>query len=369
MTKTRIGIDARLYFQTGVGTYIRNLLSFLPYALGKDTELVVYVLETEASKITVQDRCVVRPVNARWHSLAEQLLFYKNLMNDELDLMHFTYFSYPVLYSRPFIATIHDLTPLLFKTGRASTHLPILYEFKHRVFQYILKKQITDSKHIITPTVTVQNQIAHMYGAHTTEKITALHEGVSNELITAAKDPASNKFLPGLSQEYLLYVGNFYPHKNVERLIMAYKFLQMDHKPQLVLAGPANVFADSLKKAIESSGITGIQFIHDTSHTELVSLYKHARALVNPSLSEGFGLPLVEAAYLKCPIIASDIPVFHELLGDSFISFDPTSEKAISHALQTPVTQLKTAQIAKDCSFKIMTEKTAMLYYDVLANS
>lgn len=368
MKKTRIGIDARLYFQTGVGTYLRNLLSYLPAALGSEIDLYVYVLPEDVASLKLPSQCTIRPVDARWHSISEQLVFYRALMKDELDLTHFTYFSYPFLYSRPFIATIHDLTPLLFKTGRASTHSSLFYEIKHRVFKFILMKQILNAQRIITPTATVKKQITEFYGAQLLSKIMPIYEGMNKELVEASRDTDSNKLLPGLSPEYLLYVGNFYPHKNVERLIMAYKLLQMEEKPPLVLAGPDNVFARALKKSIASSGITGIQFIHDTSHTELISLYKHARALVNPSLSEGFGLPLVEAAYVRCPVIASDIPVFHELLGDLYTKFDPTAVEDIVRALQTPIEKLKTASIPAEFSFKVMTEKTAMLYHDVLSD-
>ena len=334
MNSKRIGIDARLYFQTGVGTYVRNLIRFLPKFTPGNIEFYLYVLPQDIPRITITyPRMKIRPVAASWHSLSEQTTFYDILMKDRLDLMHFTYFSYPVRYKRPFIATIHDLTPLLFKTGRASTMNPLFYELKYRVFRYILKKQIERAVAIITPTNTIKQQIAQIYGVRCGEKTTSIYEGVDYELLEAEQKP-SIQLPKNIPHDYLLYVGNFYPHKNVERLILAYRFIKPTGKPALVLVGPDNFFAKKLRNFIQKSNIDSIYFLHDTSREELVALYKKARALVNPSLSEGFGLPLIEATYFHCPVIASDIPVFKELLGAKYSSFDPTDVSDISSKLE-----------------------------------
>src|SRR5690606_5366249 len=104
-------------------------------------------LEKDSVQIQFENKQFVkREVHSRWHSLSEQLAFYQVLMRDNLDLMHFTYFSYPVLYRRPFVATIHDVTPLIFKTGKASTLPGFLYEIKHSVFQYVMSQQLKNSR-------------------------------------------------------------------------------------------------------------------------------------------------------------------------------------------------------------------------------
>ena len=135
----KIGIDARLYTQTGVGTYLRNLLNYLPASHPQSTKFFVYLLSKDVRAIDIpNDQFVIRGVDAPWHTIREQTVFYQALMHDRLDLMHFTYFSYPVLYKRPFIATVHDVTPILFKTGKASTLNPILFEMKHLAFRFVL---------------------------------------------------------------------------------------------------------------------------------------------------------------------------------------------------------------------------------------
>ncbi len=360
MKPKRIGIDARLYFQTGVGTYLRNLLHFLPEMAPDDVELYVYVLADDVSKITFPDsRFTVCGVDARWHSLSEQTTFYRVIMQDEIDLMHFTYFSYPIFYKRPFIATVHDLTPLLFKTGRASTLNPLWYELKFRIFKKVLSSQIENAKSIITPSESVKKQLLDVYGGDYVSKTLAIAEGVNFELQEAEE---SKRLKKKVGEDFFLYVGNFYPHKNVESLIQAYKLSEV--KTTLVMTGPDNAFANRLKNIIEQEGIDSIRFVHDTSNGDLVYLYKHAKALINPSLSEGFGLPLVEAAYFECPVIASDIPVFKELLGDHYTSFNPYDADDIASTLKLKA--YKRAALHNDFSFKQMAKSTMEVYSSLL---
>lgn len=327
-----IGIDARLYFETGVGVYIRNFLHYLQEYAPSEYRFNVYVLQKNSSEIHFDNtHFIKREVSSRWHSLSEQMVFHRILMNDNLDLMHFTYFSYPVLYSRPFIATIHDLTPLLFKTGRASTLPSYIYDVKHAVFSYVLSQQVKKSKAIITPTESVKKQITDVYGKKFDKKISVLYEGVNYEFFKAKPTMNLKKVFV---KPYFLYVGNFYPHKNVDTLIDA--FIQL-HNPgvDLVLAGPNNYFSGKIEKQIQDHNISNIYMYHPSASSDLLYLYQNAIALINPSLSEGFGLPVVEAAYCKTPIIASDIDVFKELLGNTYTSFNPRDRDSLTTILRS----------------------------------
>lgn len=366
----KIGIDARLYFQTGVGTYIRNLLHYLPNYLSSKYEICIYVLNKDVHKLnSISNIFTIYGVDANWHSFNEQTKFYKQIMSDNLDLMHFTYFSYPVLYKRPFVATVHDMTPILYKTGRASTLNPILYEIKYFIFRHILRTQIKLAKAIITPSETVKDQLVSFYGKAYQNKIYSFYEGVSFELLEKGQfSKISNEY----DFSYFLYVGNFYPHKNVERLITA--FFQIDfvdtpfkRTPNLLLVGPDNMFAKRLKSMITHKQRPYIKFIHDFKISSLKSLYKNALALVNPSLSEGFGLPLIEATYFNCPVIASDIPVFREILGNNYIPFNPTSIEDIKLKLQNFIPKQAAAPVNIDkFNFDKMTKNMFTLYASML---
>ena len=359
MTKIKkIGIDARLYFQTGVGVYLRNLIHYLPKFSDPSSRYYIYVLKKDSSKIILpKGNFILREVDSNWHSITEQIKFYGTLMKDDLNLMHFTYFSYPVLYRRPFIATIHDITPITFKTGRASTLPKWAYSLKHNIYKFILFQQIKNSMTIVVPTNAVKKNIIELYGANYSEKIKVIYEGVNHEFFEAKENISlKNKF----PVPFFLYVGNFYPHKNVEKLIEAFKIANV--QTPLVLAGPESYFSAKLKTLIDDKGIKNIYFFHPSKIEDMKFLYKNARALINPSLSEGFGLPLLEATYFGCPVIASDLPVFHETLGDDFVSFDPNDVSDIAKKLQT--NKLKSATNLSQFSFEKMTKEIVDIYND-----
>lgn len=377
----RIGIDARLINQTGVGVYIQNLLSNLAKLSTDGIEFYVYVLSSNQSLVT-SDKFQVRTANFRWHSVNEQVGFYRQLMHDDLDLMHFTYFSYPILYKRPFVITIHDLTPLLFKTGRASTHGQIAYNMKHIAYRYLMNQAATKSQAIITPTKSVKDEILQNYPSTDPNKITVTYEGVSEELTKTKENATLAKQFP---EPFFIYVGNFYPHKNVERLVEAYAQVTTD--TPLILVGPQDYFGSRVRETVnrlaprsstrpsKSGGRSGksevglnvqhkVQIYHPTDISDLVYLYKHARALIHPSLSEGFGLPIVEAANFGLPIIASDIPVFRELLGDSYTAFNPRDKGDITSKITAFINSptLTKPVVQKNLSFAHMTKQTFALY-------
>ncbi len=368
----KIGIDARLYGQTGIGIYLQNLLHFLEGIPDKDILYYVYFLKEDFAEVRFKDRRFVKRLSSyRWHSFSEQLNFAWLLYRDNLDMMHFTYFSYPVLYRKKFIATVHDTTPLYFKTGKASTKNPLFYELKHAVFEFVISEQIKNAQAIITPTKTVKKQLVEIYGKQYEDKIKPIYEGVDYQLIKVAKrhsgatdrsEGAVESFYD--KKPFFVYVGNFYPHKNVELLIEA--FAKVKEDVQLVLVGPDDFFAKRLLQFINKLKQSGrIVFYHNPLREEMVFFYKNAKALIHPSLSEGFGLPLVEALNFDLPIIASDIPVFKELLEDTYISFDPNNTRDMLKKIELFLKQkpqINYVSILKKLSFRRMAEKTYSLY-------
>lgn len=362
----RIGIDARLYYQTGVGVYLRNLISEIS-PLDKENQYYLYLRPQDKERFELPDNFIIRHTNASWHSFSEQWQFYWQLMSDRLDLMHFTYFSYPILYKKPYITTVHDVTPLLFKTGKASTKNPIIYWIKYKVFSYVLKSQINNSKHIITPTNAVKNQILSIYKNINHEKITSIYEGINQELLTCKIDvKQQNNIL--LKGKFMIYVGNFYPHKNVENLIKAFSIVKTQVK--LILIGPHDHFSSQILNLIKvKKQEERIKLFDNANIQDLTFAYKNAVALIHPSRSEGFGLPIVEAMHFNLPIIASNIPVFQELLGSQYQSFNPENIVEIAEKISEFIKQDKqrtTYMNVDRFSFLEMAKKTLVIYKKIL---
>ncbi len=361
----KIGIDARLYSQTGVGTYIRNLIYYLEQLSDENIVYYIYLRKKDYLRVRFKKKNFIkRLANHKWHSFGEQFFFLIQLLKDDLDLVHFTYFSYPILYFKKFIVTIHDLTPLLFRTGKASTKNPLIYYFKYLIFRLVLFFQIFFSTKIITPSKTVANQILKIYSKKLKKKIVVVYEGVDFQFMKTKE----NKGLAKKYQNFFIYVGNFYPHKNIGRLIESFKFVKKPYR--LILIGPENYFTQRISNLLKlSPSKNRIILIKNPKISDLVFFYKKALAIINPSLSEGFGLPLVEAAYFGTPIIASNIKIFKELWKDQYLCFNPYKIKDIARTINKFIhlrPRYNYEDLLRRYSFEKMTTTMLNIYKKIL---
>ncbi len=360
METKRIGIDARLLSQTGVGVYTRNLLYELSKMSESDYEFFVYIRKEDEKDLPVlSGNFKLRYTNAQWHSFAEQTSFLQQLYSDNLDLMHFCYFSMPLLYNRKFVITIHDIIPYKYPTGKASTRNPLSYQIKHFMYKRVLAHGVTHSMKIFVPTEVVKGDIQNLFPWVTKEKIIKTYEGI-DYLFTQTNPTKPKNFS---DKPYFLYMGNYYPHKNVPFLLNAFKEAEID--AHIILNGPEDFFAKHIDALIESLGLSEkVIRMSNTPLSERVYLYTHALALVHPSIDEGFGLQLLEAQYFQSPAIVSDIPVLREIRPHaSFFSLIDTTE-LVSLLRKTFQEKQRgsTDKIDAEFSFKKMAEETYNQY-------
>lgn len=332
----RIGIDARLWNESGVGRYTRNLIDQLQ-ALDKNNEYILFVQDKDYGKIKGQISNIkwkIVKTNVRWHSFSEQTNFPRILNKENLDLVHFPYFSVPIFYNKPFVVTIHDLIINHFPTGKASTLFLPFYQLKLLGYKYVISKAAKKARKIITVSNATRDEIADHLKVNP-DKITVTYEGISK----ITNDKSQIKNIKIQNKSYFLYVGNAYPHKNLERLFQAFNFLIPQYPSIfLVLVGREDYFYKKLKEKAESMNLSShVEFLGDAKDEELFQLYKNAKALVLPSLMEGFGLPALEAMANKCLVLCSDIPAFREICKDSAIYFDPKNIQNMSDQMKQVV--------------------------------
>jgi Glycosyltransferase len=127
--------------------------------------------------------------------------------------------------------------------------------------------------------------------------------------------------------KFILYVGNFNPHKNVGTLIEAFRLIENKLDLKLVLAGGGG------RKAQRISETDKIKILENIDENILRWLYKNSIFFVFPSLDEGQGIPPLEACFFGKAVIVSDIPVFRETMGRCAIFFDPKSPKDLAAPL------------------------------------
>lgn len=334
----KIGIDARLWNETGVGRYIRNLVGELQ-KIDQTNDYILFVREGDYETLTKQlakkSNWKLVKADIHWHTLDEQIKFPALIKKERVDLMHFPYFSVPILYNRPYVVTIHDLILHSFSTGKASTLNPLLYQGKRLGYKYVIQKAAQKSKKVITVSQATKKEIVNRLGIPT-EKIVVTYEGVDGKILESPADSYTPSRAP-----YFLYVGNVYPHKDVEKLLSAFQQLLSHRKEvKLIFVGKQDYFYERLQEEVVNRGIhQNIEFVGSITDEKLSSLYKNATALVIPSLMEGFGLPGLEAMAQRCLVIASDIPVFHEIYEDAAIYVNPTDVPALERALENTLIQ------------------------------
>ncbi|MBU4098808.1 glycosyltransferase family 4 protein [Patescibacteria group bacterium] len=344
----KIGIDARFWDESGVGRYTRNLVEQLQ-EIDKTNEYVLFVSSKvyqeiknqtlpagrQESKIKNNKNWKLVETAIHWHSIGEQFKFPQIINRENLDLMHFPYFSVPVFYHKPFVVTIHDLILHHFATGEATTRSRLVYYLKLLGYKFIIKTSARNAKKIITVSkATKVEVIKHLHVPE--EKITVIYEGAFSPpqppLIRGGvqTSPPEKGELEGVLLDYLLHVGNLYPHKNMDLLLKTFmKIKDGENLPvQLIIAGKEDYFYYKFQKKVKELGLQNqILFMGEISDSKLQYLYQNALALISTSLMEGFDLPTIEAMNNNCLVLASDIPVHREICENIAIYFDPEKEE------------------------------------------
>ena len=333
----KIGIDCRLWDETGVGRYTRNLVLNLQN-LDKKNSYALFVLSKDRKEILEQipnDKFKIIGTDIKWHTLGEQVKFPQILNRENLDLMHFPYFSVPIFYNRQFVVTIHDLIQNHYASGHASTLPYPLYLLKRIGYRKVLNYAVSKSRKIIVPLMSVKEDLIKTLKVPG-DKIIVTQEGFDSNI---RKGKVSENILKASKDSYFLYVGNAYPHKNLETLIKSFNSIKPN--VNLVLVGKEDFFYKRLKERKNPRLI----FLHNVSDSELFHLYTHSVAVVSASLMEGFGLISLEALGAGAIPVVSDIPAFREVCGDAAIYFDPKD-------IQDIVKKLKQALDLKDSEKK-----------------
>lgn len=384
----KIGIDARLYGNSGIGKYIANLIDQLELIDQKNKYIIFLNKDNESLYVPNNDNFKKWVFNVREYSLSEQINLYFELNRAGLDLMHFTGPNQPYFYNNKKITTIHDFTMLQY--DEQSTTLPkYQYAIKHFGLRKVFDKAIRTSDYIITPSESVRKDLYHMYRKNDKQliklnrKSKVIYEGINLDLRNKIIDSQTltKEFLTslGINSDYILYVGNILPHKNLKDLIIAFKDLHEKKlfNGQLVIAGRLSKYSNQLAGFVralklEKNIIFPVVYKEEglLTDSDIANLYKNADCYVMPSKSEGFSLTPLEAQSLGIPCLISDIDVHQEIYRDTVEFFKTDSVIDLTNKLYKIVisTQRRDLLIKKgyenveSYSFKLMAENTHDLY-------
>jgi len=357
-----IVIDARIR-RSSTGRYVDRLLEHLQ-------DIDSYHKYT----ILTQPDDQWKPKNKNFHAVPcryaqfslnpiEQFGFAAQLYGLKPDLVHFTMSQQPLPYVGNIVTTSHDTTMYYF-VRRGSTPL-LFYKIKIGLYRFLVWQAHVKSKKIIVPTRTVAKEFIKLQ-PFIKKKIAVTYEASEPPLSVRAEHPK------GVDGDFIMYVGTAFPHKNLPKLIEAFDILHAQRpKLKLVLAGKHEKhYFELIEWARTRPSFESIIFTGFVSDAELKWLYQHCRAYVFASLSEGFGLPALEAMAHGAPVVLSNASCLPEISGDAGHYFNARQPHDIAEKVGEVLddAELRSQLIAKGYkqlkkySWRTMAEETMTVY-------
>ncbi len=327
--KKHIVIDARIR-PSSTGRYIDRVLEHLQ-TIDTHNKYTVLLSKGDEWKPKAKN---FSAQTCRFRSFSfnpiDQLLFSRQLYKLKADLVHFAMTGYqPLFYFGNQVTTTNDLT--MFKFTRRG-RLP-MWAHRLRMWGYhlLIWQAHKKAKYILT------------FSEYTRDAVAKFHTFTSRKIVItplATEPPLTEKSMPVEEVEgrYIMYTGSSFPHKNLKRLVKAFaRVSEGDPSLHLVLVGKKEYHSNQLQKWVKEKGITNVIFTGFVSDGELKWLYENTLAYVFPSLSEGFGLPSLEAMAHGAPVASSNASCLPEVNGEAAQYFDPLDIESMAQVIKRVV--------------------------------
>ena len=309
---------------SGIGAYVETLVDRLPW-LAPEDEFDFWAHRLARSPLSdapnVREERVKAEPNSLWTTFWPQR--YADL--SQTDLFHSPHNILPRNIPCPTIVTVHDLLPL---EHPALAFIPLSQRLKRWYYVDAVCRGLAKAAAIIVTTTAMADRL-NRFVSGASRRARVIPMGVGEEFrlpndTKSARDRSTR--LIGDDRPFFLVVGQNAPHKRHTVALKAF-----------AQAAPGNfrlVFVQRqterapLADSARELGLT--DRVHWFPHLEtddLIALYQNAFALIQPSLYEGFGLPLLEAMACGCPVIATEMPMFREVVGAAGL-FAPVDDVA-----------------------------------------
>lgn len=318
----RIGIDARMLSCSGIGKVIENILIRL-IPCRSDWEFVLLVKKDDYGKyqfLTYKNvKCI--ECNAPIYSIKEQFeMFFKIPRN--LDIFWSPHYNIPLFYKKKLVVTVHDLAHLALNQGNN--------DFIKKLYARFMLKCVTEkADKILCVSKFTISELVRFYPKVNLGKVELVYNGVDESWRNVPQGKLLRK------RPYYVFIGNVKPHKNLVRLIEAYKMVSHEIEQDLVIIGKRDGFINGINNI--ASLIEGYEeriiFTGYIDDEVLKQYVVQSDALIFPSLYEGFGLPPIEAIVAGQKVFASDIPVIREVCGNHVEYFNPLNIDSIKNML------------------------------------
>ncbi len=334
----RIAFDARRVGDFGIGTYIRNLLHALA-ALDRENHYIVITLRREPDLADLPENfetAVYDRPDTHWINHFSFFFFLKELSPD---LVHVPVNAVPLLMSRPYVVTVHDMSSLLYGVD------PQRRSFRLFLFRRGLRRAAC----VIAVSAATRRDVENLLGipAHRIRQIYDAPDPRFVRAPAAAGDGAAAERQRTLERyqinhPFILYAGAVRPQKNIPRLVEAFAVLRgdLERHPvykdlRLIIIGDEISRYPSVRRAVIKTRVEDVvRFLGFVPFETLRVFFEAASAFVFPSLYEGFGLPPLEAMASGTPVVTSNVSSLPEVVDDAAVFVNPENVFDIARGIR-----------------------------------
>lgn len=319
----KLVIDFRMCNASGIGTYIKSIVPYLVDVF----EVILIGNSSEIQKFKWSERVKIIEANSKIYSIYEQIELFMCIPN--CDVFWSPHYNIPLLpiKAKKRVVTIHDVFHLAFFET---------LNFKQKLYsKFVIKQAVKKSSKIFTVSSFSVNEIKKY--TNTNKDIQIIYNAIDFTKFTIINDRIRLKNIKEkyqLPNEFLLFVGNVKPHKNIKNLLYAIKDINVN----LVIVGKKDGFItgdDEVINLIKSGNMEDrVFFTGYVEDEDIPDIYNLATVFVFPSLYEGFGIPPLEAQACGCPVVCSNVASLPEVAGDSVIYCNPYDSNDIKEKIE-----------------------------------
>ena len=341
----KLAIDCRMIKMSGIGVYLENILPTLFRQNSLDSFLLIGNQE-QLSQFADNKNCLFLSCSIPIFSVKELIDFPVSEVNS-CDAFYTPNFNIPFGIKVPIYCTIHDVVFLDVKG--------ITSFWGRAIRKLMLRRAVYLATKIFTVSEFSKGRILHYFP--TEKEVIVTYNGINSLLKNyASKKPSPYTF------KYIVYVGNIKKHKGLGLLLDSFNIaIKNGLLMKLVIVGNSCNFktqdSDLISKIKEQDD--NILFTGWLPSEDVYNTIMHAECLVQPSLYEGFGIPPLEALYLGCSVIVSDIPVFKEIYNDLPVCFFDSRNKM---DLVKKLENIEKSSLPKDSIRSIIEKKYNYIY-------
>jgi glycosyltransferase involved in cell wall biosynthesis len=329
----KIGIDIRPLrdVMTGIGRYVSGMTNALVNTGDGNEYTLFYTNITNKPIQGLPESDKYHLSRHRWPGkMVTALWAYGNypkaeMLTGPLDVFHSPSFQVPPTRKAAKVFTIFDLIAVAYPDMAIPSSVR---HFRPRVKHYVSRADV-----IVAISKATAADIVNILDVQP-EKIRVVYPGAAPLVKATPEQIESVRAKYSLQKDYVLFVSRLDPRKNLSRLFKAFEYSGLFKDFDLVVAGPKGWHMEEMFQTWRDSKCRDqIKWLYFVGDSDLVALYSGASFFAYPSLVEGFGLPILEAMSVGCPVLTSNVSSMPEAAGEAAVYVDPFDVASISDGL------------------------------------